>query len=268
MFHRFHARFGIPGIISVLALVLAMAGGAWAAAGLSGKQKKEVTKIAKQYAGKPGAPGANGAPGAKGDAGPAGAAGKDGTNGTNGTNGTAGTNGTSVKADPEPPGAECTFGGSKLTAANATTYACNGAPGEDGEDGETGFTSTLPVGKTETGAYTYSGGVENVGGIPVALSFNIPLAAALPESNVHFVAVTAPPNSNCTGTAGNPTAASGHLCIYEGFRIASAFESAFQLDLTSGGASPAGALLLFKYLKPAEGPDEQAIGAGSWAVTG
>ena len=53
--------------LSVIAIVLALAGGAIAAGGgLSGKQKKEVKKIAKKYAGKPGDPGAAGTNGTNG----------------------------------------------------------------------------------------------------------------------------------------------------------------------------------------------------------
>lgn len=75
-------------IVGVLALVLAVAGGALAASGgLSQAQKKQVIKIAKQYAGKPGpagpqgpagTPGANGKDGAPGPVGPPGADGQQG----------------------------------------------------------------------------------------------------------------------------------------------------------------------------------------------
>jgi hypothetical protein len=64
--------------------------------------------------------------------------------GANGTNGTNGTNGVSVTSAAELPGANCADGGSKFTAANGVTYACNGAkgdkgdPGADGKDGKDG----------------------------------------------------------------------------------------------------------------------------------
>lgn len=85
---RLKEPFGKAGLtVAILALVLAMVGGAWAAAGLSGKQKTEVTKIAKKYAGAPG------------PAGPAGAQGAPGVNGSNGKDGAPGS------AGPEgPPG--------------------------------------------------------------------------------------------------------------------------------------------------------------------
>ncbi len=87
MFSKLHQQFGSAGLVlSVVAIVLALAGGAYAAGGgLSSKAKKEVTAIAKKYAGKPGTNGLTGATGLAG------------TNGTNGTNGTAGTNGVNGK---------------------------------------------------------------------------------------------------------------------------------------------------------------------------
>ena len=51
MFSRIHEQLGTAGfVISIVALVFAMAGGAIAAnGGLNGKQKKEVKKFAKKY---------------------------------------------------------------------------------------------------------------------------------------------------------------------------------------------------------------------------
>jgi len=84
--------FGKAGLtVAILALVLAMVGGAWAAGGLTGQQEKQVKKIAKKYAGKPG------------PVGPAGPAGTNGTNGTNGKNGAPGA--------PGPKGSPWTAGG-------------------------------------------------------------------------------------------------------------------------------------------------------------
>jgi hypothetical protein len=122
--------FGKAGLtVAILALVLAMVGGAYAAGALSGKQKKEVEKIAKKYAGK------TGSAGSQGPAGPAGAKGDTGTNGKDGTNGTNGTNG---KEGPE---------------------------GKQGKEGTTGFTETLPSGKTETGSEGFGdGGLADIGG--------------------------------------------------------------------------------------------------------
>ena len=61
-----------------------------------------------------------------------------GTPGTNGTNGTDGTNGVSVTSATETAGANCASGGSRFTAANGVTYACNGAKGDQGLPGQGG----------------------------------------------------------------------------------------------------------------------------------
>jgi len=99
--------------LSVIALVLALAGGAIAASGgLTGKQKKEVKAIAKQFAGKPGA---------EGKAGPAGLPGPKGDPGAKGDTGSVGPEG--------PPGPE----------------------GPEGPPGPT--ETTLPPGKTMTGLW-------------------------------------------------------------------------------------------------------------------
>jgi hypothetical protein len=58
--------------------------------------------------------------------------GDPGVQGTQGTNGVDGKDGVSVTSANEPAGAHCAYGGSAFTAANAVTYACNGAPGAAG----------------------------------------------------------------------------------------------------------------------------------------
>ncbi|MCW2987260.1 MAG: hypothetical protein JWM24_198, partial [Solirubrobacterales bacterium] len=51
---RLREPFGKAGLtVGVIALVMALVGGAYAAGALTGKQKKEVEKIAKKFAGKP-----------------------------------------------------------------------------------------------------------------------------------------------------------------------------------------------------------------------
>jgi hypothetical protein len=83
--------FGKAGLtVAILALVVAMAGGAYAAGGLTKAQEKQVTKIAKKYAGKPGAPGATGPAGAAGGPGAAGKTGGLGPEGPEGPEGKEG----------------------------------------------------------------------------------------------------------------------------------------------------------------------------------
>ncbi len=56
--------------------------------------------------------------------------------GTNGTNGTNGHDGASVSSEVEAAGTNCAAGGSKFTAANNVTYACNGEQGVAGPPGQ------------------------------------------------------------------------------------------------------------------------------------
>ncbi|HYJ21912.1 MAG TPA: hypothetical protein VEW07_07815 [Solirubrobacterales bacterium] len=94
MFSLLRNRFGIPGVISVIALVFAMAGGALAAKKYvitsTSQIKPSVLKSLQGQAGAPGATGAAGsagAAGAKGDAGNNGAPGKAGEDGADGVSG-------------------------------------------------------------------------------------------------------------------------------------------------------------------------------------
>jgi hypothetical protein len=176
MFSRIHEKLGTAGfVISIVALVAALSGGAYAASGgLSSKQKKEVTKIAqteaKKFAGK------QGPPGSAGPQGPAGAAGKDGGAGPTGLPGVSG----------EP-----------------------GAPGAPGATGPAGPTETvLPSGKTEIGLWSFT----NPGPTSfTTISFPLQVGAA-PE--VGWIGLGEPSTPECPGTPESPEAAPGFLCIY------------------------------------------------------
>jgi hypothetical protein len=52
-----------------------------------------------------------------------------GPQGAKGEKGDPGKDGVGVTSANEPAGTKCAYGGSAFTAANGTTYACNGAPG-------------------------------------------------------------------------------------------------------------------------------------------
>jgi len=200
MLSRIHNKLGTAGmVVAVIALVAALAGTAIAAGGLTKQQEKQVKKIAKKYAGKPGATGPagpQGPAGAKGDAGAAGAAGSVGPAGPTGPTGAKGTNGTT---------------------------------GPTGPTGETGFTSVLPSGKTETGAWAFypSGGraykfVTNTEPeefevqysesevTMVALPFNIPLE----KEKVPTIVYNKPETPECPGTITEPKAEAGKVCVY------------------------------------------------------
>lgn len=86
-------------------------------------------------------------------------------------------------------------------------------PGPTGASGPTGAVGTqLPSGKTETGVFfadaTAHGSSELA---PASISFPVPLASA-PTPTL----VTSGTTPNCQGSATNPTAAPGYLCVYVG----------------------------------------------------
>lgn len=182
--------------LAVLALVLAMTGGAWAAKRFvitSVRQlSPSVRKALKGANGVNGTDGKGGAPGAPGAQGPAGAAGSRGETG--------------------PPGSE----GKEGPAGK------NGLDGTNGQNGSPWTAGgTLPSGSTESG--TWSAVRHEVIGfeeVRAAISFFIPLAAGAEGKNAFYLnlkeseeaEVTKP--HGCGGSVKNPTAPKGALCVY------------------------------------------------------
>jgi hypothetical protein len=265
MFSPLRNRFGIPGVISVIALVFAMMGGAYAAS--NGNPLASASKAKK------GPRGPKGHKGDTGPAGPVGAQGPVGAKGDKGDNGSAGANGKSTETvsftGSKGPigGVTCTAGGVEVKSASATTLICNG---KNGTNGQTGFTETLPPGKTETGAWAV-GPARLAGPFRVPISFNIPLAAPLASTNVHYInaagkEVPTPgvevDSTVCNGTALVPTADPGNLCVYAGFEFELLLSNnrIIQVDETSG-ASAVGAVLQI------QATEENGGGTGSWALT-
>jgi hypothetical protein len=258
MLNRIHQKLGTAGfVISIVALVAALGGGAYAASGgLNGKQKKEVEKIAKKYAGKPGAAGGTGpagpagAPGAKGDAGAAGGPGGQGEQGKQGNPGKAG----------------------------------ESAPCTAGEP-----TCVLPSGVTETGTWAISTSAASGIQPREAISFPIPLAEG-GELGSAFVFTKEQTeeeefgDSGCEGTLAEPSAPAGELCVYMAEEQSEFAEpqtpdspSIWHADAPLGPFSqrqfgPQGAVLAGPYLygstviSGSEGPAKLEA-YGSWAVT-
>lgn len=88
MFSIFRNRFGVPGVISVIALVFAMMGGAFAAS--NGGSNHATASAKKGPRGPRGKTGATGPAGAQGPVGPVGPKGDTGSPGSNGKNGEPG----------------------------------------------------------------------------------------------------------------------------------------------------------------------------------
>lgn len=234
MFSRIHQKLGTAGfIISIVALVAALGGGAYAAKnGLTGAEKKQIKKEARKFSkkfskrfakqgpkGDPGAPGAVGLPGAPG------VPGADGQNGSNGSNGAPGANGKSVEVSGAAPG--CANGGVTVQVAEEPGTAQEVCNGENGG-------SVLQSGESVTGVWTTA---VSTGGVPaklipiVSINFPRPLEAKIAGGNQHYInaagkevilnETTFTPeevdSTDCLGSAANPTAAAGHVCVYAGY---------------------------------------------------
>jgi Collagen triple helix repeat (20 copies) len=240
MFSQLRNRFGIPGVISVLALVFAMVGGAYAAnrsdgggatasaqkssGGLTAKEKRQVMAIAKQIAkqfqgtGPAGAAGPAGPAGPAGTAGTAGAAGKDGAAGQNGAAGQKGATGAT--------------GPTGLTGLTGPT----GPTGPAGSGGSGG--GPVPSGTTITGTWALSGGANATSAIsfPAPMSDDFSSTETSYQSESDFA-------TNCPGSVAAPTANPGHLCVYEVWNEGPAFIQIYNPTNDTPGASKMGAVL-------------------------
>ena len=94
-----------------------------------------------------------------------------------------------------------------------------GARGDRGERGEKGdigppgpLAETLPSGRTMRGQYSFSGQSGSGYSPGNSVSFPLPLPSAPSD---HIVGVGGPPTAACPGTASQPQAAPGNVCIYE-----------------------------------------------------
>jgi hypothetical protein len=267
MFSPLWNRFGIPGVISVIALVFAMFGGAYAASSSNGGG---AAASAKAKRGPRGPRGPAGPAGPQGPAGPPGAKGDTGAAGANGSNGSPGADGKSVAVTEIEAGEpECEQRGGaevKPEGAGSGVEVCNGEAGSPWAAG-----GTLPPGSTETGAWGLGPAVEAPASeFYLPISFPIPLAADIPEADVQInpVGFKGAAGSDCPGEATSPQAKSGHLCIYTASISGSGEDAVVFAVIKPGepagaplGASSAGALL-----------DTAALpGAdiyGTWALTG
>jgi hypothetical protein len=231
---RFREPFGKAGLtVAILALVFAMVGGAYAAGKLTSKQKKEVEKIAKKFQG----------------TGPAGAAGPAGAKGDNGSNGSNGDTGPQGKEGPQ------------------------GKQGIQGKEGSPWTASgTLPPGETETGYWDMTE-MSDGGGAATAISFPIPLAEGGEEGSGFGFKLEETENeefgtSGCSGSASEPTAPPGVLCVYTAVETVEGIQTleprSFQEGLLFFGSyGKTGAYLV----GPQPTPGTYLDVWGTWAVT-
>jgi hypothetical protein len=160
----------------------------------------------------------------QGRAGTTGATGPAGAQGEQGTRGKAG-----VEGQPGPEGPE-------------------GLPGEPGPT-----ETTLPSGKTETGLWSFDG--HEVLGVVVTESF--PLRTTF-TPDFHWIRGGGP-TAECPGTAAEPQAEAGQLCLYAGPEV---FFEGVEPTVLSGQLDPTSG---FSLEFPIQAGEED-YGSGSWAV--
>lgn len=137
----------------------------------------------------------------------------------------------------------------------------NGATGQQGETGETGETgpagpveTTLPAGKTMTGVWGFR--ESNVTEAYAQISFPLRYPG---EPEFHVLNEGEASTTECPGSASNPQAQAGHLCIY----VAGTPQNIqFCCLTTEDDQFHSGLLLKF----PLEDPTEEAYAHGTWAA--
>ena len=235
--------------IAFVALVFALTGASFAAGTNGGNGGHGTTATAaKSKAKAKGKAGPRGPAGPQGKTGPAGATGPTGATGAQGPQGGIGPQGTA---------------GAKGETGEAGPKGETGSPGAPGAAGAQGEpwspNSQLPSGATETGTWTAQLGEGEVRWVP--LSFPVQLAGELEAAAVHIA-----PNAACPGTAKEPKATPGNLCVYVGLNAGSKvkatgiFNPAMTASPTPGAAS-GGAVLLVN------SSESGALAFGTWAVT-
>lgn len=233
-------RFGVPGVISVVALVFAMLGGAYAA------NKSESSG--------PKASAAKGKRGPKGPRGATGPAGPQGLPGPAGPQGPAGAAGTAGKEGPQ------------------------GKPGEPGPLLESLPAGETLMGSWGVGGSL--GAEEGPGRALVQVSFQFPVspapvvyyiqvgntfAAKIPQTGAVTFPTPEELEAACPGTAAAPKAAAGNLCIYATEEAEANFTA---IDfLPAGLAEKISRATTLGAVVPLRVQSELGYARGSWAVT-
>lgn len=163
-------------------------------------------------------------------------------------------------AAPGPAGAQGPAGPVGATGPAGAA----GAPGSSGAPG-TIAAGPLPSGQSAQGQFVAHA---DPGTPPAsqlteftAINFPIPLAADPIPTYVKFGEA---PTTECPGPATEPTAAPGHLCVYELASINSTF-TGFSNLIDEAKASRFGTSLVFDFENAVAGQD--LLAAGTWAVT-
>jgi Collagen triple helix repeat (20 copies) len=218
MLHKFQDRIGTAGlIVAIIALVMALGGGAYAASNSGDGSKATASAKAKQGPrgpkgpkGAPGSPGATGAQGPPGPAGPKGDAGEQGEKGIQGIQGKQGEKGEKGEQGIQgAPGSPWTAGGTLPSGATETGNWFFNAPAPKVKVDVEGSTQEIVI-------------AQNYYAAPI--SFPIPLAVELDGAHVHLGFQESggafEPGAACPGKVKKPEAAAGELCVYESEAVA------------------------------------------------
>jgi hypothetical protein len=131
-----------------------------------------------------------------------------------------------------------------------------GTAGPEGPQGPTGPTETvLPEGKTLTGVWSYNQVGLSV--IWVNISFPLRVEPDLTASNIEYLEPSASPTTGCPGSASEPKAAPGFICMYGELQ-----NNSFDAGNTFTPDGTSGFVRKFEAIEPTE----RAFGRGSWAV--
>lgn len=158
---------------------------------------------------------------------------------------------TAATATTATSAASATTAGSATTAASAGTATVASSAG------------TLASGKTETGVYSVdfdaSAATE-----PDTGAITFPFALAAPLTGEEWIAANATSDQNCPGSAADPQAAAGYLCVYESAKQNVATRCVADLTGSCIAASKFayGALPTITAASPG-----RADSVGTWAVT-
>ncbi len=124
---------------------------------------------------------------------------------------------------------------------------------------------TMASGQTERGIWWLSDWAESGtdGAAVSAITFPIPLAQ--PPLAVHYIELGQGTPSGCFGSVGDPGAAPGNLCVFEGRAYNAGGVRGIE-DPTDNGVNEADQFGTGVYMAGTNGPGEADTG-GSWAVT-
>jgi hypothetical protein len=206
-------------LMAFVALVFALTGGAFAASGHGGGAGSKTTASTPRAsnhaivltAASKSKSKAKSKTGARGPAGPAGKNGANGVNGAPGATGPVGPAGPTGGQGPQGP------------IGPQGPQGPQGPAGEQGKEGKTGYAETLPPGKTLTGefsasAFTEEGKEEELAGTFATTAVNFPFRVENESKEgplPHFIKAgeTSLPKG-CTGSAQEPGAEEGNLCVF------------------------------------------------------